>query len=116
LNIILSLSLSKSLALLFQNVIALFAIPPIRLIRKRETIKNNTKARIVGNISFQNSSEVLSFTEISVFIFGFFNQRSLSESVVGRIAISLCIFLIPFSSIFSPLRVAIALFPSMSIS
>jgi hypothetical protein len=92
LNNILSFVLSYSLALDFQNVIALFATPHILEIRTNQIIINNTNAIIVGSISLQNSSLVLSFTRMAVFISGFFNHNSLRESFFGSITISLSIF------------------------
>jgi hypothetical protein len=116
LNLILFFSLSYSLALDFQKVIALFAIPPIFHKNIIATIKNKTKAIIVGNISDQNCSEVLSLTLIKVFISGFFKPRSFNESLFGKITISLGIFSIPLSYTTSQEAVAIALFQSINIS
>jgi hypothetical protein len=71
---------------------------------------------IVGSISAQNFSEVLSFTIIFVSISGFFSPKSFKESFSGRITISLGIFVIQFSYTTSHEAVAIALFQSMIIS
>jgi hypothetical protein len=71
---------------------------------------------MVGVISLQNSSLVLSFIEIAVFIFGFFNPKSLRESFFGKITISLFILVNQFSITFAQLKVAMALFPSIKIS
>jgi len=95
---------------------ALFAIPPIRPRKNIAIIKKKTKARIVGNISAQNASLVLSFILTSVFISGFLSPRSRSESLSGSIAISLNCLSTPFSLTICPESVAIALFPSITIS
>ncbi len=79
-------------------------------------MKNNTNAIIVGNISHQNSSLVLSFIETFVITLGFFNHNSLSESFFGNTTISLFIFSTQFLFIVSHDRVAIALFQSIIIS
>jgi len=81
LNKTFSLSLSKSLALDFQNVIALLAIHHIFPRINIAIIMNKININIVGSISAQNLALVSSFTLIFVFISGFFNPKSLSESV-----------------------------------
>jgi hypothetical protein len=79
-------------------------------------MKNRTNAKIVGSISAQNCSDVLSFTFIIVFMFGSFNPKSFNESLFGKITISLGIFSIQFSNTTSQEAVAIALFQSITIS
>jgi len=88
----------------------------MRLIRNKAITKNNIKAIIVGSISDQNLLEVLSFMLIFVEILLFFNQRSIKESFLGRIIISLGTFVIHLSSTVFQDRVAIALFQSINIS
>jgi hypothetical protein len=78
--------------------------------------KNNTKAIIVGIISDQNFSELLSFIVILVLIKLFFNHNSVSESFSGRKTISLLIFFISQVFISAQLIIAIALFQSINIS
>jgi hypothetical protein len=68
LNKTLSLSLSYNLALDFQKVIALFATHHILDISTSPITINKINVIIVGSISVQKSSLVLSFTTILVFI------------------------------------------------
>jgi hypothetical protein len=91
-------------------------IPHILLRITIAITKNNINPIIVGIIAHQNCSDVRSFTLTKVLISGLFIPRSFNESLVGKIITSLCIFLIPFSWTIHPLRVAIALFPSINIS
>jgi hypothetical protein len=70
-------------------------------------------AIIVGSISAQKAELVLSFTKIFVSISGFLNHKSFSESLFGKIIISLSIH--QDSNVFQ-LNVAIALFQSIKIS
>jgi len=112
LNNTLSFSLSYNFALDFQKVIALFATHHILEIKINHTTKNNHIINSVGKNSAQNSSFVLSFTKIDVFISGFFNPKSFIESFFGKIIISLLIF----EPSIPQLNVAIALFQSISIS
>jgi hypothetical protein len=86
------LSLSNNLALDFQKVIALFATHHILQIKNIPTTKSSTNPIIVGIISPQKASEVLSFIVMLVVIFGFLSQRSFSESLFGSIAISFIVF------------------------
>ncbi len=79
-------------------------------------IKNNAKPIIVGSNPDQNWLEVLSFTLIWVETSGFLSPKSLSESFVGNTTTSLFTFSIPFSWVFDPESVAIALFPSITTS
>ncbi|MDR1944934.1 MAG: hypothetical protein LBQ59_02335 [Candidatus Peribacteria bacterium] len=90
--------LSYNLALDLQNDIALFVIHHILDKKISQTIKISAKAIIVGNISDQNSSLVLSFIEILVSISGFFSHKSVKESFFGNITISLTIFSNQFST------------------
>jgi hypothetical protein len=90
--------LSYSLALDFQNIIALLAIPHIFHNIKIAIMKNNINIIIVGSISAQNFLLVLSFIKILVVISGFLSHNSFNESLFGNITISLGIFVIPFSS------------------
>jgi hypothetical protein len=90
--------LSYNLALDLQNDIALFVIPHILDRNINQTIKISAKAIIVGNISDQNSSLVLSFIEILVIISEFFNHNSAKESFFGNITTSLTIFSNQFSN------------------
>jgi hypothetical protein len=116
LNSILSLSLSYNLALDFQKVIALLATHHILDININQMNKNKTKAIIVGIISDQNSSELLSFTVTIVLLLGFFNHNSSRESFFGSITISLLVFVIDQALVSHHLIVAIALFQSINIS
>jgi len=97
LNKILSHFLSKSFALDFEKVIALFAIPHILQRIKKATTQNNIIVKIVGSISDQNFALELSFISIIVFMSGFFNPKSFIESLFGSITTSLFIFSILFS-------------------
>jgi len=115
LNNILSFVLSYNFALDFQKVIALFATPHILEINTIHTTINSIKAMIVGIIPLQNSSLVLSFMDIGVVILEFFKPNSFNESFLGKIIISLCILVNQFSIILVQLRVAIALFQSITI-
>jgi hypothetical protein len=96
--VILSLSLSKSFALLFQKVIALFATPHILFSSIMAIMKNSTNPIMVGSICAQNLLDLLSFIRIFVSISGFFSQRSTSESFAGRKTISLFCCSIPFTA------------------
>jgi hypothetical protein len=115
LNNILSFVLSYNFALDLPKVIALFATHHILEINTIQIIINNIKAIIVGIISLQNSSLVLSFIDIGVIILEFFRPNSFNESFLGKITISLCIFVNQFSITLVQLRVAIALFQSITI-
>jgi hypothetical protein len=93
----------------------LLATPHILEIRTIQITINNTKAIIVGIKSLQNFSLVLSFIDMSVFISGFLSHNSLSESFLGRKTIFLVIFLNQSSIIVDQLKVAMALFQSITI-
>ncbi|MBT3726463.1 hypothetical protein HOG21_01880 [bacterium] len=79
-------------------------------------IKKSIIVTIVGIISDQNSSLLLSFILTFVLISLFFSQRSFSESFLGSITTSLFIFFIHLFSITPQLIVAKALFQSINIS
>jgi len=114
---------SNSLALDLLKVIALFAIPHILQSMKNATTQNKIIVSIVGIISDQNFAELLSLTSIIVSISGFFNPKSFIESLLGRMIISLLVFIIQFTVSVSlhfsstefqvPLYVAKALFSSI---
>jgi hypothetical protein len=90
--------LSYNLALDLQNDIALFVIPHILDKKINHIIRIKIKVMIVGSISDQNSSLVLSFIEILVSISGFFSHKSAKESFFGNMTTSLTIFSNQFST------------------
>jgi len=116
LNNTLSESLSYNLALDLPKVIALFDTQPIFDIKTSQITMNNTNVIIVGSISAQNSSLVLSFIIIAVSISGLLSHNSFNESFLGRVIISLGIFVIFHSITDFQLSVAIALCQSISTS
>jgi hypothetical protein len=113
---ILFFDVSYNFALDLPKVIALLAIPHIRDIRNNPIARNSITSRIVGSISAQNFELVKSFTSTVVVISEFCNPKSDNESRSGRIAVWIFCFSTPSSIIVQPDRVAIALFPSISIS